>query len=89
MNSRSNSSSSKIGSSVFLGDDAAFLAAVGRRIKDRRAHEGINQVDLARLIGMPQSQVSDIERGERSLRVEQLRAIAIILRASMSYLLGE
>lgn len=77
-------------SNVFRSlDGSAFLVAVGRRIKALRVAEKLSQADLSRLVGIPQSQISDIERGERSLRVDQLRAIAIILRASMSYLLGE
>ena len=72
-----------------INDGAAFLVAVGRRIKARRVAEKLSQSDLSRLVGLPQSQFSDIERGKRSLRVDQLRAIAIMLQVSMAYLLGE
>jgi transcriptional regulator with XRE-family HTH domain len=72
-----------------LDDGAAFLRGVGRRIMMARSAEYLSQSDLARAVGMSQSQISDIERGERSLRVDQLRAIAFMLRVSMAHLLGE
>lgn len=75
--------------SVFPMDDAAFLRAVGGRIADARRIEGINQIDLAHLSGIQQSQLSEIEAGHRSLRVEQLRVFAFLLRVRLSYLLGE
>lgn len=72
-----------------LMDSSMFLVAVGRRIKALRVAENISQSDLSLAVGMSQSQLSDIERGARSLRIEQLRAIAFMLRSSMAYLLVE
>lgn len=70
-------------------DDVVFLHSVGYRIADARRIERLSQLDLARLSGIPQSQLSEIESGKRSLRVEQLRVIAFLLKVRLSYLLGE
>ena len=49
----------------------------------------MQQGELAEAIGMKQSQLSEIERGIRSLRVEQLMVIVKVLRCSVSHLLDE
>jgi transcriptional regulator with XRE-family HTH domain len=47
------------------------------------------QEELARKVGMAQSQLSKIERGQLGLDVMQLLAIAEALSCSAAYLLGE
>ncbi len=62
---------------------------MGHRIKVCRVDRELNQGELAERIGMKQAQLSEIERGIRSLRVEQLVAIAEALDCSAADLLGE
>ena len=62
---------------------------LGRRIRLRRVELDLTQGDLGEAIDMPYQQLHRIEAGKRSLRVEQLAAIAGALRCPMGYLLGE
>jgi transcriptional regulator with XRE-family HTH domain len=62
---------------------------VGHRIKVRRVDMKMQQGELAEGIGMKQAQLSEIERGMRPLRVDQLMMIAQVLKCSASHLLGE
>ena len=54
------------------------------KIRAARKERGISQRDLARALGMAQSTLSRIERGERRLGVDQLIAIARALGVSPS-----
>lgn len=44
-------------------------------LRELRRKEGLGQADLARLLGRPQSLVSDIESGQRRVDVYELRVI--------------
>ena len=61
---------------------------VGHRIKLYRVDRNLDQGDLAARIGMKQSQLSEIERGIRSLKVEQLVEIAEALDCTSAELLA-
>ena len=52
------------------------------KIRDIRKGRGISQRDLARALGMAQSTLSRIERGERRVSVDRLIAIARALGVS-------
>lgn len=62
---------------------------VGHRIRVRRVDMKMKQRELADALDMPQSQLSEIERGKKSLRVDQLMLAAHVLKCSACYLLGE
>ncbi len=62
---------------------------VGLRIKVRRVELEMYQSDLAKCVGMRQPQISEIERGDRPMRVEQLMGFAKALKCTASLLLGE
>lgn len=66
-----------------------FREIVGHRIRVRRVDMKMKQCELAEAVDMPQSQLSEIERGIKSLRVDQLMLVAYILKCTASYLLGE
>ncbi len=51
-------------------------AEVGRRVRELRASRGLTQAELARKLGMPQPNVSEIERGGRGLTVHQAVRLA-------------
>jgi transcriptional regulator with XRE-family HTH domain len=65
------------------------IERIGHRIKVRRVEQKMLQEELARKVGMAQSQLSKIERGQLGLDVIQLLAIAEALSCSAAYLLGE
>ncbi len=70
-------------------DRTKIRKRVGHRIKVMRVDRNLKQEELAALINMRAPQLSEIERGIRSLRVDQLMEIAQALKCSASYLLGE
>jgi transcriptional regulator with XRE-family HTH domain len=59
----------------------------GRRIRGLREARGITQVELAKALGIPQSNVSEMERGVRGLTVHQTVKLARALRVSADAIL--
>lgn len=59
----------------------------GRRIRSLREARGITQVELAKALGIPQSNVSEMERGVRGLTVHQTVKLARALKVSTDALL--
>lgn len=57
-------------------------------IRQARRQAGISQMQLARMIGVDQSAVSRIERGERSVTVERLVAISRVLGVEPAVLIS-
>ncbi len=62
-------------------------AEAGRRIRTLRESRGLTQVELARLLGLPQSNVSEMERGVRGLTVHQTVKLARALKVSTDEIL--
>lgn len=50
-------------------------ATVLRLLKTQRRDSGTTQIELAKRLGLTQSQVSKIERGEKRLDIVELRAV--------------
>lgn len=61
---------------------------VGQRIRALREARAITQVELAKILGIDQSNVSAIERGVRGLTVHQALKLAQALRASTDEILS-
>lgn len=57
---------------------------VVRLLKKFREDSGLTQIELAKALGVTQSYVSKIERGERMVDVVQLRTICISLGTTLS-----
>lgn len=55
---------------------------IGSKIREARKAAGLNQGELAEKLGLPQSQVSDWERGEVTPSVPSLVKIAPCLRST-------
>ena len=53
------------------------------RIREFRKKRGLRQIDLARLVGIFQSELSEIERGIRKPSVYLAKKIAKVLGASL------
>lgn len=50
-----------------------------RQLRETRKNKGMTQSELARLVGLPQSHISDIEQGKIDLRISTLIQMARIL----------
>lgn len=61
---------------------------IGERIRALRIQRGLTQVELGKKLGMPQSNVSELERGVRGLTVRQLLKLSSILSATTDEILG-
>ena len=59
----------------------------GRRVRALRESQGMTQVELARSLGIPQSNVSEMERGVRGLTVHQVVKLAKALKVSTDVIL--
>jgi transcriptional regulator with XRE-family HTH domain len=57
-------------------------AEAGRRIRSLRESRGRTQAELALFLGIPQSNLSDMERGVRGLTVHQAVKLAQALKVS-------
>lgn len=62
---------------------------IGHKITVRRAVLRMNQAELARRIGVAQSYISMLERGERTLNDEKLERIAEALKCKPEDLLRD
>jgi len=63
--------------------------SMGERIRSRREQLGLTQADLSRLIGVPQSRLSEYESGKnQGMTIRTARKLAVALRCSIDYLAG-
>ena len=53
---------------------------LGRKIRETRVKEGYSQEELASRCGLHRTYISDIERGERNVSVENIEKIAKALK---------
>ena len=60
---------------------------IGKRVADRRAALGYTQTEFARICGLSQSNISNLERGQHAISAETLRRVAIGLGVSTDWLL--
>lgn len=58
-------------------------------IRDARRRAGLSQARLAELVGVDQSGISRIERGQRPVTVDMLKAIAAALGIRAARLLDD
>lgn len=68
-----------------LEDMGAGMKDFAERIKRRRIELGLTQMDVAHAVGITQAHVSNIERGTRRLRMDELAKLASILQVSVSW----
>ena len=62
----------------------AFYESLGARIKSRREEINLRQSDLAELVGLSRTSVTNIERGRQRLFLDQYADICQALRVSPS-----
>lgn len=61
---------------------------MGNRIKNIRKQSGFTQEQIAKFLGVDQSMIAKIEKGERALTTVQLRKLANLFACSEDYLMG-
>lgn len=59
---------------------------IGQRIAYQREKLGLNQADLASIVGIPKKYLSDIETGRKIPRINHLARIAAALDVTMDEL---
>ena len=62
---------------------------LGQMIFSARKSQGMTQADLARLLGVSQSRVSQIEHSPGTLTVQQLLALMAVLRLQLRVETGD
>ncbi len=61
---------------------------IGEQIRELRVRDQLSQEDLARVLSIPRSAVSQIESGERAVSSDELRKCACHFEVTADYLLG-
>lgn len=62
---------------------------IGARVRTLRQEKDLTQTKLAKVLGTGQTAVSEIERGNRGLTVQQLVKLARALKTTPDAILGE
>lgn len=65
----------------------ADLISIGRRIRDRRKHQGYTQEQLAEMMDVSVQMISNLERGNKAIRIDNLINLSRILDVSTDYIL--
>lgn len=59
---------------------------IGQRIKELRLKRGLDQQELANIIGVGRSQMSNLETGKRNFNLKQLKILATYFNVSFETL---
>lgn len=65
----------------------ADLISIGRRIRDRRKQQGYTQEQLAEMMDVSVQMISNLERGNKAIRIDNLINLSQILDVSTDYIL--
>ena len=65
------------------------LTFIGEKIKKLREMKGLTQKELGAKLGFSESLISYIEKGQRSIKVEDLRKISDIFNIDFNYFWGD
>lgn len=63
------------------------LIAIGKRIQNRRKQLGYTQEQLAEMMNVSVQMVSNLERGNKAIRIDNLINISQIMNISTDYIL--
>ena len=67
--------------------NSADLSGIGRRIQNRRKQKGYTQEQLAEMMNVSIQMVSNLERGNKAIRIDNLINLSQILDVSTDYIL--
>jgi len=62
--------------------------SIGKRLKQLREESGLQQKDIAKVLGVTESAIGHYERGARNLDPESIKKLADFFGVSSDYLLG-
>ena len=65
----------------------ADLRGIGKRIQSRRKQQGYTQEQLAEMMNVSIQMVSNLERGNKAIRIDNLTHLSQILEISTDYIL--
>jgi transcriptional regulator with XRE-family HTH domain len=63
------------------------LNSIGKRIQNRRKQQGYTQEQLAEMMNVSIQMVSNLERGNKAIRIDNLINLSQILEISTDYIL--
>lgn len=69
--------------------DETERAKIGERLKEARRYVGFSQEEVATLLKVPRTAVSEMESGHRRVEALELKRLAEIYRQSVGFLTGE
>lgn len=67
--------------------DDMYLADIGKRIQSRRKQKGYTQEQLADMMNVSVQMISNLERGNKAIRIDNLVNLSKILDISTDYIL--
>lgn len=67
--------------------DDAYLQDIGKRIQNRRKQKGYTQEQLADMMNVSVQMISNLERGNKAIRIDNLVNLSKILNVSTDYIL--
>ncbi len=67
--------------------DSMLLCEIGKRIQDRRKQLGYTQEQLADMMNVSIQMISNLERGNKAVRIDNLINLSQILNISTDYIL--
>ena len=66
----------------------ADLKEIGKRIQNRRKQQGYTQEQLAEMMNVSIQMISNLERGNKSIRIDNLINLCHIIQVSTDYILN-
>lgn len=63
------------------------LQGIGKRIQNRRKQQGYTQEQLAEMMNVSIQMISNLERGNKAIRIDNLINLSQILNVSTDYIL--
>jgi len=70
-------------------DEASFLAALGRRVRDRRDEAGLTRRRLSESSGLSERYLAQLESGDGNISILLIRRVAEALHCSLEQLLSD
>lgn len=67
--------------------NSADLSEIGKRIQNRRKQQGYTQEQLAEMMNVSIQMISNLERGNKAIRIDNLINLSQILDISTDYIL--
>ena len=64
-------------------------AKLGDRLREARHYVGLSQEDVAAILKVPRSAISEMENGQRRIEALELKRLAELYRQTVSYLTGD